>query len=401
MRKFKYKAVNLYGKKFEGSFLAENEKDLREQLAKQGLYLLSSRPDSEKAPNPFFSFTGKVSVGELSNFSRQFAIMLSSGTSIIDSLNILKGQSYSSFFRRVLDQVFEEVKAGKLLSEAMSKHKRAFPNFFVSMVRIGELSGQIDNVLVQVADYFESDAKIRAKTKAALIYPAFLVVMAIAILVLMVVFIIPTFQDALSSLDVEMPALTMALYDFSAYVRENWTYIVLIAAAVVGLFLLFIHSRRGRLLWDRFKFSLPYVREVIRYNISARFSRSFSLLIASGMDIADALDEVVIVMGNKYVEQQFRKAAEDVRRGMSLTMALQSYKLFPLMLIQMVSVGEKSGRIDEVLGRSCSYFENQVERSLTTLTGFIQPIILIIIGASVGILFYAVYSPLLQVMNTL
>ena len=256
-------------------------------------------------------------------------------------------------------------------------------------------------MLVQVADYFESDAKIRAKTKAALIYPAFLVVMAIAILVLMVVFIIPTFQDALSSLDVEMPALTMALYDFSAYVRENWTYIVLIVAAVVGLFLLFIHSRRGRLLWDRFKFSLPYVREVIRYNISARFSRSFSLLIASGMDIADALDEVVIVMGNKYVEQQFRKAAEDVRRGMSLTMALQSYKLFPLMLIQMVSVGEKSGRIDEVLGRSCSYFENQVERSLTTLTGFIQPIILIIIGASVGILFYAVYSPLLQVMNTL
>ena len=401
MKKFKYKAVNLYGKKFQGSFLAENEKDLREQLARQGLYLESARPDSEKAPNPFFSFTGKVSVGELSNFSRQFSIMLTSGTSIVDALDILKGQSYTAFFRKVLGQVFEEVKAGKLLSEAMGKHKRAFPNFFVSMVRIGELSGQIDLVLVQVADYFESDAKIRAKTKSALIYPAFLILMAVAILVLMVVFIIPTFQDALSSLEVEMRALTIALYDFSQYFREHWMYIVLIIVAAVGLFLLFIHSRRGRLLWDRFKFSLPYVRDVIRYNASARFSRAFSLLVASGMDIADALDEVTIVMGNKYVEQQFKKAAEDVRRGMSLTMALQSYKLFPLMLIQMVSVGERTGKIDEVLGRSGSYFENQVERSLTTLTGFIQPIILIIIGASVGILFYAVYSPLLPVMNTL
>ena len=401
MKKFKYKAVNLQGKKFQGSFLAENEKDLREQLAKQGLYLLSSRPESEKPPNPFFSITGKASVGELSNFSRQFAIMLASGTSIVDTLNILKDQSYTAYFRKVLGQVYEDVKAGKLLSEAMGRHKRAFPNFFTSMVRIGELSGQLDHVLVQVADYCESDAKIRAKTKSALIYPAFLVVMAIAILVLMVVFIIPTFQDALSSLEVEMPALTMALYDFSEYFRANWMYILLIVVAVIALIALILRTRQGRLMWDRIKFNLPFVREVIRYNISARFARSFSLLISGGMDIADALDEVVIVMGNKYVEQQFRKAAEDVRRGMSLTMALQSYKLFPLMLIQMVSVGEKTGKIDEVLGRSCSYFENQVERSLTTLTGFIQPIILIIIGASVGILFYAVSSPLLQVMNTL
>lgn len=401
MKKYKYKAVNLHGKRFQGSFLAESEDALREQLAKQGLYLTSARAVTDKSPNPFFSLTGKVSVRELSAFARQFSIMISSGSSIVDSLSILKGQAYTGFLKKVLEQVHESVKAGQFLSEAMAKHKRAFPNFFVSMVKIGELSGQLDTVLISIADYFESDAKLRARTKSALMYPAFLIVMAIALIVLMVALIIPTFRDALSSLDVEMPPLTLALYNISDAFRANWMYIVLILAAVIALFLLFIRSRGGRIAWDHLKFVTPYVRDVIRGNISARFCSAFSLLVAGGMDIADAMDEVVIVLGNKYVERQFRRAASDVRQGMTLTLAIQSYNLFPPMLIQMLSVGEKTARIDEVLGRSSSFFESQVERSLTNLTGILQPIILLVIGACVGLLFYAVYAPLLQVMNTL
>lgn len=401
MKKYKYKAVNLHGKKFQGSFLAESEDELREQLAKQGLYLTSARAVTDKSPNPFFSLTGKVSVRELSAFARQFSIMISSGSSIVDSLSILKRQSYSGFLKKVLEQVHESVKAGQLLSEAMAKHKRAFPNFFVSMVKIGELSGQLDTVLVSIADYFEADAKLRARTKSALMYPAFLIVMAIALIVLMVALIIPTFRDALSSLNVEMPPLTITLYKISDAFRANWMYIALVLVAIVALFLLFIRTRGGRVAWDHLKFVTPYVRDIIRGNISARFCSAFSLLVAGGMDIADAMDEVVIVFGNKYVEQQFRRAAADVRQGMTLTMAIQNYNLFPPMLIQMLSVGEKTARIDEVLSRSSSYFETQVERSLTNLTGILQPLILIVIGVCVGLLFYAVYAPLLQVMNTL
>ena len=155
MKKYKYKAVNLHGKRFQGSFLAESEDALREQLAKQGLYLTSARAVTDKSPNPFFSLTGKVSARELSAFARQFSIMISSGSSIVDSLSILKGQAYTGFLKKVLEQVHESVKAGQFLSEAMAKHKRAFPNFFVSMVKIGELSGQLDTVLISIADYFE------------------------------------------------------------------------------------------------------------------------------------------------------------------------------------------------------------------------------------------------------
>lgn len=401
MKKYKYSAINLQGKKFQGTFLAENEKDLRAQLARQNLYLVSAKVDTNKSPNPFFSVTGKVSVNELSTFCRQFSIMITSGTSIVDSLAILKGQAYSSYLRRVLSQVHEDVKAGKLLSEALAKHKRVFPNFFRSMVHVGELSGSIDKVLVEVADYFEADQKARAKTRSALIYPCVLIIMAIGIIVLMVVFIIPTFQEALAGLEVEMPALTMALYNISAYFRQNWMRIVLIIAAVVLLWIIFLRTKTGRYHWDKWKFHMPLVGNVIKNNVSARFCRSFTLLIGSGMDIVDAMDEVCIVFGNTYVAAQFKKAADDVRQGMTLTMALQSYKLFPTMLVQMVSVGEKTGDLETVLARSGGFFESQVERSISAVTGLIQPIILCIIGLAVGVLFYAVYSPLLQVMNTL
>lgn len=401
MKKYKYSAVNLNGRKIRGIFLAENEKELRAQLAQQGLYLIRAKTASTRPPSRFFSVTGRVSVNELSTFCRQFAILVTAGTAIIDSLAILKGQSYSGYLKKVLEQVYEDVKAGKLLSEAMGRHKKTFPNFFVSMMRIGEVSGQIDSVLTAVADYLESDAKIKTKLRSALAYPVVLVVLAIALLVLMVGLIIPTFQDALASLEVEMPPLTIALFAIGQGFRRNWMYMLLGVVAVAALFLLFIRTKRGRLIWDRVKFHMPLVRNIIRSNVSARFCRAFSLLVGSGMDIIDAMDEVVIVLGNAYVAQQFRRATEDVRQGMTLTMALEHYKIFPEMLIQMVAVGENTDRLDSVLARACPFFENQTEKSLMSLTGILQPLILCFIGVCVGVLFYAIYSPMLEVMNSL
>ncbi|MCD7729365.1 MAG: type II secretion system F family protein [Clostridia bacterium] len=401
MKKFKYKAVNLYGKKFNGIFLAENEQDLREQLAKQNLYLVSSKAATDKTPNAFFSTTGKVSVNELSTFCRQFAIMLNSGTSIIDTLEILRTQAFSKFFCKTLDMVFEDVKAGLLLSEAMAKHKKIFPDFFRSMVRVGEISGALDEVMVSVADYYESDSKMKSALKSAMIYPTILIIMAIGIIVLLVVFVIPTFIDAFSSIDVEMPKLTLVLYDVSQWIIANWMILILAIVAVIALWMLFLHTTKGRYLWDKCKFHMPLVGNIIENTISSRFCRAFSLLVASGMDIVDAMDEMAVVLGNKYVAEQFKKATEDVRQGMTLTMALQSYKLFPTMLIQMISIGERTGELESVLNKSTSFFENQVQRSIASVTSVIQPVILLIIGGSVGLLFYAVYSPMLSIMNTL
>lgn len=401
MQKFKYTAVDIDKKKFKGNFLAENEEDLRQQLLRQRLYLIKATPISDKPPSAFFSVSGKVKTSELTTFCRQFAIMIESGVSIVDSLDVLKEQSYSGFLRKVLAAVHEDVKAGILLSEAMSKHKRVFPHFFTSMTFVGEQSGMLDEVLRSVADYYENDAKIRSKTKSAMIYPAFLLILMIGILVLMVAFVIPTFSEALSGMDVEMPALTLAIMAISDWFIASWMYLFLAVVAVVGFCVIFARTTRGKYVFHTLLLKLPIVGKVQTALISARFARSFGLLLSGGLDIVDAMDVVCVVLGNKNVERRFKMASDAVRQGQSLTRALNSYHLFPTLLIQMVSVGEKTGNLDRVLLQSCSYFDNEAERSLTSMTTLIQPIMLGIIGGVVGLLFYAIYSPMLSIMSML
>lgn len=401
MKKFKYTAVNLQRKKVTGIFLAEDEQELAMRLAEQNLYLVKAKQITQTTASTFFSTTGKVSANELATFCRQFAIMFNTGISIVDSLEILKNQSYSGLLKKTLEFLHEDVKAGQLLSQALEKHKKIFPRFLLSMIYVGEISGALDNILITLADYFETDASIKKKTKSAMIYPVILIFMAIGIIVLMVAFIIPTFMEALGSLDVEMPPLTIALYNTSVWFRTNWKMLFLVIFAIVMLFMLWKRTASGKVAWDGFKFKAPIIGKVVKSLVTARFARAFGLLIDGGLDVIDAMETSKIVLGNKYVEKKFEQAINDVKQGLSITEALDGYKIFPPLIIQMISVGEKSGSLAEVLIRSCSFFDNQAEVTISSMTTIIQPIILAIIGGSVGVLFYAIYSPLLQVMENI
>ena len=232
-----------------------------------------------------------------------------------------------------------------------------------------------------------------------MIYPIILIFMAVGIIVLMVAFIIPTFMDALSSLDIEMPALTMALYNMSVAFQENWKKIVLIVLGAVLTIFFLLRTKKGKDVFDTFKLKAPVIGKITTDLVTARFARAFGLLIDGGMDVVESMETVQIVLGNRYVEKRFKAAIEDVRQGMSLTVALDSYKLFPPLIIQMIAVGERTGSLAEVLIRSCPFFDNQAETALSSIMTVLQPIILVIIGGAVGVLFYAIYSPLLQVMQ--
>ena len=371
------------------------------RLAEQNLYLVKAKQITQTTASTFFSTTGKVSANELATFCRQFAIMFNTGISIVDSLEILKNQSYSGLLKKTLEFLHEDVKAGQLLSQALEKHKKIFPRFLLSMIYVGEISGALDKILITLADYFETDASIKKKTKSAMIYPVILIFMAIGIIVLMVAFIIPTFMEALGSLDVEMPPLTIALYNTSVWFRTNWKMLFLVIFAIVMLFMLWKCTASGKVAWDGFKFKAPIIGKVVKSLVTARFARAFGLLIDGGLDVIDAMETSKIVLGNKYVEKKFEQAINDVKQGLSITEALDGYKIFPPLIIQMISVGEKSGSLAEVLIRSCSFFDNQAEVTISSMTTIIQPIILAIIGGSVGVLFYAIYSPLLQVMENI
>ncbi len=402
MPTYKYVAVNLQKKKYKGIFIAENEQDLATQLSKQNLYLESAKIYKGGTPSAFFTLgTGKVKLSELTTFCRQFSIMISTGIPLLECIDSLKMQSYSAYFRSILQVISEEVKGGAMLSEALEKHKKVFPDFFRSMVRVGEVSGKLDSVFISLADYYESDAAIKRKAKSALAYPIMIAFMTIAVVVLMMAFVIPTFRDALSDLEVPIVGLTKAVYDASDFLLSYWRIIIVIVIVLGGSIFGFSRTNAGKKVFDIFKIKCPVIGKITINLITARFARAFGLLLSSGMDLTTAFHTISIVLGNVYVEEKFNEAAEDVRHGVTLTNALQKQGLFPQILIQMVSVGEKTASLEEVFGRSCKFFDEQVETSLSSLTSKIQPIMLLIMGVVIGMLFLAVYSPMLAIMDKL
>ena len=402
MPTYKYVAVNLQKKKCKGIFIAEDENDLAVQLTKQNLYLVSASIYKGGTPSAFFTLgTGKVKLSELTTFCRQFSIMISTGIPLLGCIDSLKQQPYSGYFRSILQVISEDVKGGAMLSESLDKHKKVFPDFFRSMVHVGEASGKLDSVFASLADYYESDARTKRKVKSALAYPLMLALMTVAIVILMLAFVVPTFRETLSSLEIEPEGITLAVYNISDFILNWWHLLVLSVVVIGGGLFLFLRTKMGKKVFDIFKVKCPLIGRVQINLITARFARAFGLLLESGMDLATALDTISIILGNSYVEERFNEAAEDVRQGVSLTNAFQKQNLFPQMLLQMISVGEKTASLEEVLGRSCVFFDEQVESSLSALTSKIQPIMLIVMGFVIGTLFIAVYSPMLSIMNGL
>ena len=327
--------------------------------------------------------------------------MANAGLSIVQILDVLKNQDFDKFFKSILENVHEDVKAGVMLSDALDKHKKIFPNFFKSMIKVGEASGKLDVVMVSLADYYETDAAIRKKTKGAMIYPLMLLLMTIGIVILMMLFVVPTFKDTLTEMNVEMPPLTQAISDLSDFIKAKWKQILITIFSVIVFLKLFGMTKNGRYVYDTLAINIPLLKTINIARITARFARGFSLLLSSGMDIVESLEEISAVLGNKNVEKRFKLATEDIRQGMTMTMAFEQYKLFPDILIQMISVGERTAAVEEVLSRSCSFFDEQAESALNAFTAAINPIMLMIMGGVVGVLFIAIYSPMLQIMTTI
>jgi len=400
VKKYKYTAVNINKRKFVGTYLADSEKQLATDLSRQGLYLMKAKIVPDNPAKKFVALGSKIKMLDLTSFCRQFAIMLNSGMSIDQALDVLKRQDYDKFFRVVLEKIHEDVKGGDMLSDAIEHHKGIFPHFFKSMIRVGESSGKLEYVMNSLADHYEKDSEIKKKIKGAMAYPIMLLIMTLGIVVLMMLLVIPRFKEALGTMDVEMPKITMIVSDMSDYFVENWKMIFLVLLLGIILIKLFGKTKSGRYFYDTLALKVPLINKVNIARITARFARGFSLLLSSGMDTIEALEEIVLVLGNKNVEKRFRLAIDDIKNGMNITMAFDSYKLFPDILIQMISVGERTAALEEVLSRSCNFFDGQAEDAIKKFTNSIQPIMLLIMGTIIAVLFMAVYAPILQIINS-
>ena len=388
-------------KKFTGVYFANDENHLRTLLSEQQLFLISYKAVTDKTPNSFFSLTGKVKMKEITHFCRQLAIMINASIELIHCLDSLKNQNYSKMFKQVLELVYEDVKSGKLLSQAMEKHKKVFPNFFRNMIYVGEMSSSLEKVLQNIADYYENESRTKSKIKSAMMYPLVLFLMTVAILVLMMLVVVPTFKQSLGAMEINMPALTSAIFNLSDFVAKNWMYIFLVLAGVIVFIKIISKTKGGKLFFDTLSIKFPLTKRYQQAKATAVFARAFGMLLQSGMHIVEAMEVTQKILGNKFVEKKFEVATDQVRNGVSLTKALENMQIFPPMLIQMITVGEKTATLDESLLRTCGYFEDELTNALTALTSLLQPVLMLIMGVSIGVIFLAVYSPMLSIMENL
>ena len=392
----------MQNQKIKGTFIAKDERDLAEQLAKQSLFLTSSSIYTGNTPSAFFTLgTGKVTLPELTTFCRQFAIMLTTHIPLLDCLDILKNQSFSSYFKKILDVIYDDVKSGLVLSEALKKHAKVFPDFFRSMVYVGEMSGRLELVFNALADYYERDSSMRQKLKSAMSYPIMLLMMTIGIAILMLTMVIPRFKESMADMDVPIEGLTKTVYDISDFVMAWWQFI-LAGVIIVGLIIFaFLQTEKGKYTLDVLLVKTPLLKTIQINTLTARFARAFALLLSSGMDLAEAMDAAEVVITNRYMQKRFRMATDYVCHGMSLTNAFESINIFPSMMVKMITIGEKTNSLDDVLTRSCSFFDAQLEASFNSFSSKIQPIMILIMGVVVGSMFLAVYAPMLSMMTTI
>ncbi len=398
MEKFKYSALDKEGRRTCGVYIAHDERELSSVLLSSGLYLVSARRIKEKKKSEL-SFLGRVKISEIASLCRRFAIMQSSFIPLPDSLKLLCEQTENRALRASLSEVYKDVTEGAFLSDALRKHSRIFPDFMCSMIYVGELGGRLDTVLTSLADYYEGEVRIRRKFRTALEYPTIIFVMTLALAYLMLTFIVPTFKSTVSELGTEVTGLAAAVYSVSDFLTSYGLLLLACAFILILSLVLFFKSNFGRDIFDALVLKLPLIKTVEKNICASRLARSLGLLLSSGMSLDEALSASEVVVNNRHLKKSFVRAFENVTHGESFSASLAKEKIFPDTMLKMIEIGETTNSLDEVLLRSCTFLDLETENSLASLSSLLGPIMLSVMGAVIGVMFLAVYSPILSVIN--
>lgn len=396
---YKCKVINSSGQRQTVLREASDELSLRAQIRQDEIHMLSYTVVKEEKENEFFAVSSKIKFNEVITFFRQFSVMLKAGIPISDCLNNLHKQKFSVPFRNVLQTVYLDVESGILLSAAFAKHPKVFPQFFVSMVGIGEVSGSLDRVLTNMADYYENDRKIKKKASSALVYPTMLIVMVIVVVIFLCLFVLPQFEATIKELGGEVPQITKIVMGVSKFVQDY--FFIMLPAVVIVIFaiVMFFKTKKGKYVKDVLMLNLPIISTVQKNLITSRFSRAFIILLSSGMNMIDVLENLRRMLGNEVFTRKFDYTIEEVKRGRRIAPSIEATGLFPSMLTEMINVGEKSGNIEEVLESTSEYFDEQVESSIAKAVAAIEPIAIVMLGGVVMLVVLSVLVPMMSMMN--
>jgi type IV pilus assembly protein PilC len=397
MAKYSYSAVSEAGERRKGVIEADHVNDARIALVDRGLYGV------EVAEKPSIWKTEitkkKVPRAELMNFSRQLGAFVRAGIPIIDAIETLRTETGNDQFRKVLAEVSEQLRNGQPLGEAVGTHPEAFPSFYVTILRSAEMTGHVDDVLDQLADYIERDESARRKIKQALTYPLVVIGFAIAAVVVLVAFALPRFQTFFASLDAKLPLPTRILISITNFLTDYWWLILLVIAVAVVALLLYLRTDRGRHSRDRFLIRAPVVGELVRFTIVERFCRLLGSMIGAGVQVPDAMAVAAGGTNNLIYQEALGKAREAMMRGEGMADPITETELFPGGVCQMIRVGEDTGTLDQQLGVAATFYGKEVEYKLERLTSLFEPALLLGVGLVVGFVAIALVSAMYGIFN--
>jgi len=384
------------GREITNAIEAASEQAAIAALLNRNLLVLSIQ---EKVGKKGKSKGGKVALADLVVFTRQFATMVDAGIAIVQSLQALAEQAPNKIVRDVLKDICTRVESGESLSDALAKHPKTFNKLYVAMVSAGEKGGLLAEIMARLATYLENTERLRKKVKTALMYPSTVSVVAVCITIFLLVKVIPVFQDVYSGFGAKLPAPTQVLIDISEVLRHWLILFLIVGAGLVYGWLHFIKTPKGREFWDRQRIKLPIFGPIAHKICLARFTRTLASLVRSGVPILDVLQIVSQTVGNVIMEKAVKTAATDIERGEGISAALGKDPIFPSMIIRMLSAGEQTGNIDNMLERVADFLDEEIDNTLSGLMSLLEPLLIVFLGVVIGGMVICMFLPIFNLAN--
>jgi type IV pilus assembly protein PilC len=403
MATYAFKALDLAGSPTKGEIDAADKQTVASQLRSKGLIVLDIEEKASAGAGDLLARFRRVKADDLVIASRQLATMVQSGMSLLRALYVIEEQTESDKLREVWIDVRKDVEAGLALSDALKKHPDVFNDLYVAMVQAGETGGILDQTLVRVAMQLEKDAALRRQIKAAMIYPSLIGGFALIVLVALVAFLVPVFEKIFEDFGGELPAITKFTVWLSHMMTGRWYVVIAVVWALVWLFRFWKKSDTGKVQWDRIKLKFPMkIGGIVQKVALARFSRTFSGLIAAGVPMLEAIEITGRTSGNKVIEMAMDDVRDSVKRGGSLTAPMAAVpEAFPVMVTQMIGVGEETGALETMMSKVADFYEEQVETAVKALTSILEPVMIVIVGSIVGFIVIAMYLPMFKVYDSI
>ncbi len=385
----------------KGTIDAANETAARLILRKQNIQTVSIKAQPRDILESLAFLQPTVKTKDLILFTRQLSTMIDAGLPLIQGLEILASQEPNKTFKKILSQIKTDVEAGATFADALKKHPKVFDNLYANLVAAGEMGGVLDTILQRLAAYIEKNEKLKGKVKGALVYPVTILIIAAVVVLVMLVFVIPVFQEMFSSLGGQLPALTQAVVDTSAFLRKNFLLLIGIIVGIVVAFNRIKATDKGGYFFDKLFLKLPVFGLLLRKVAVANFSRTLGTMITSGVPILDGLDIVAKTAGNRIVEEAILATKASISEGKTIAEPLAKSGVFPSMVCQMVSVGESTGALDSMLVKIADFYDDEVDAAVDAITSLIEPFMMIFLGGTVGTMLAAMYLPIFKMAGAI